>query len=176
MKHIIKILSAVTLMASFSGVATAQNFTGQQDRAAYAGAYFSMSFGGGEASYKRPVSYGFSAGLRQRSFQQSNNYFGTQFDRRDANVNMLEGRDWQARVFDLNFSDRGFERLSLSGMSFAQKDALGQVRYLGGLNRFNGDSDGEENGVNVGKILLWTGAVIGVAGITLLAVVDYSDE
>lgn len=156
-------------MLTWGGLVNAQDFTSQQDRAAYAGAYFSMSFGGGEASYKRPVSYGFSAGLRQRSFRQSNNYFGTQFDRHDANINMLEGRDWQARIFDLNFSDRGFEHLSLSGMSFAQKDAFGQVRYFGNKMGLDGEDGEKDYGYDWGDILLWGGAALGVVVIVTVA-------
>jgi len=171
MRQLAKFLSVAALALIWSGATTAQDFTGQQDRAAYAGAYFSMSFGGGAKAEKRPVRFGFSAGLRQSNLGHSSNYFGAQFDRRDANITMLADRDWQARVVDLNFSDRGFERFSFSGTAFAQKDALGQISYLG--DRFNLDDEGEEKGSGVGKILLWTGAVIGAAGLTLYYVAQY---
>jgi len=164
MTRIIVLLSAVVFAFASSGATMAQDFYDQQDRAAYAGAYFSLSFGGGDKAYKRPVRYGFSAGFRQSNFGQSSTYFGTQFERRDAGINMLSGRDWQARLVDLNFSDRGFERFSFSGTAFAQKDAFGRVRYLDGQGLYaDGDDD---SGIGVGKILLWTGAAIGVAFIT----------
>ena len=171
MKQTIKLLSLAILVTVWSGASSAQTFTDQQRRAAYAGAYFSLSFGGGEKSYKRPVRYGFSAGLRQSSFGPSSHYYSPQFNRTDANINLRGGRDWQARVVDLNFSDRGFEHLSLSGMAFAQKDAFGQVRYLGGRNSLN--ADGDDEGSGVGKILLWTGVIVGVAGIALYYTAQY---
>jgi len=161
------------LMAFCAGASSAQSFGEQQDRAAYAGAYLSLSFGGDNTTYKSPVRYGFSAGLRQRSYSQSGNYFGTQFDRGDAKINMLGNRDWQARMVDLNFSNRGFERFSLAGTSFVQKDAYGQLQYIGG--RYSLDGDGKEGSTlrTVGKVILWTGvAVVGAVAIFAIAIDD----
>lgn len=167
MKRTIKLLSMAALAFVWSSAATAQNTYDQPERAAYAGAYFSMSFGGGEKAYKRPLRYGFSAGFRQSKFSGSSNYFGTQFNRHNANISMFEDRDWQARVVDLNFSDRGFERLSLSGMAFAQKDAFGQVRYLGGRDGLYADGD-DDGGTSVGKIVLWSAVGLGAAGLAFV--------
>jgi len=171
-----KILGIVFLLTVWSGAANAQSYLGGQERAVYAGAYLSLSFGGGEKAYKRPLRYGFSAGFRQSKFSGSSNYFGTQFDRGDANINMFEDRDWQARVVDLNFSDRGFEHLSLSGMAFAQKDAYGQMRYLGGRGGLY--ADGDDDGTSVGDVLLWGAAGIGVlviGAVVVLASIEPGD-
>jgi len=167
MKQTISILGLAVLFAVFSSASSAQTFTDQQKRSAYAGAYFSLSFGGGEKAYKRPVRYGFSAGFRQSNFGASSHYYSPQFDRRDANINLRGGNDWQARVVDLNFSDRGFEHLSLSGVAFAQKDAFGQVQYFGGRGLY---ADEDEKGSNVGKILLWTAAGVGAAFLAFAAI------
>jgi len=164
-----KLFGLALLLTVWSGASNAQTYLDQQQRAAYAGAYFSLSFGGGEKAYKRPVQYGFSAGFRQSKFGGSSNYFGTQFNRRDANISMFEDRDWQARIVDLNFSDRGFERFSFSGTAFAQRDAFGQVQYFGGRNGLyaDGDDEGKKGMGTVGKVLLWTGAAVGVAVLSL---------
>lgn len=168
MRSLTNFLRVAVLVVFWSGASSAQPYLNGQERAIYAGAYLSLSFGGGHTPHKQPIRYGFSAGFRQSNFGQSRNYFSPQFDRFEANLDMLDSRDWQARVVDMNFSDRGFERLSVSGTAFVQKDAFGRLYYFGNKNRLDGDGSEEgkkDYGYDWGDILLWGGAAIGVIGI-----------
>lgn len=157
-----RIFSALLIAVFFTGMSQAQTFDDQR-RAAYAGAYFSMSFGGDKVSSKKPVRYGFSAGFRQRSFAAPDDNYSRQFGWQHSNINLIQSRDLQARVIDLNFSDRGFEKMSVSGLTFAKRDAFGQVTYFD--DRFNADGEGSKGG----KILLWTGIAVGALGVLVLA-------
>ena len=158
-----RVLTALFITAFLSGVSQAQTFH-DQDRAAYAGAYFSMSFGENKARADKQMRYGFSAGFRQRGFAALDSNYNRRFGWQYSDLNLIQSRDVQARVIDLNFSGRGFEHMSVSGLAFAKKDELGQVSYLS--DRFN--ADGEDGGGS--KVLLWTGVAVGALAVGLLAV------
>lgn len=173
MKQTIKWVSMAMFILTWSGLAKAQDFTGLPERATYAGAYFSISFGGDSKTYKRPVRYGFSAGFRQTNATQFGSYYGSQFGQRDVHLNMIESRDLQARIVDLNFSGRGFERLSLSGMAFAKRDEWGQVTYMDGLRQLN--ADGDEEGGSL-RTWLWIGAGVGAVALVASQLIYYRGE
>ena len=157
-----RVCSALLITVLMSGISQA-HILDDQRRAAYAGAYLSMSFGGDKANSIQPIQYGFSAGFRQRSFTGPNDNYSRQFGWEHSDINLIQNRDLQARVINLGFSDRGFEKMSVSGLSLVKRDSLGQITYFD--DRFNSDGEGGKGG----KILLWTGIAVGALGVHALA-------
>lgn len=168
MKLNILLISALLLALAHGNLAMAQDYYGQQDRALYAGAYFSMSFGDIRKSAHHPVRYGFSAGFRQQNFGVNDRLSNHSLVRNDRHLGFAGYGNIDARVFDLNFSDRGFEKISFAGLAFVEKDTFGQMQHLGRSGALSADGDDENGGA--GKALLWTGVAVGVAiGIVAIA-------
>ncbi|MBL4787693.1 MAG: hypothetical protein JKY60_01100 [Kordiimonadaceae bacterium] len=166
MKQFFVLICSSVLAVVFSGAANAQDFYGQQDRASYAGAYFSMSLGEGKATQKPSISYGFTAGFRQNFSQQPTGHFRTAFNQEGTSFRFSGDRDWKIHAARLDFSGRGFENLSFAGLKFVQKDASGEIRYID--DQFRLVADGED-GTSTVKIVLWTALGLGVAGLAFMA-------
>lgn len=175
MKTISTLIVVTIMMIVNAGPAAAQDLFGQQDRAMYAGAYLTMSFGGTKKATKRPVRYGFSAGWRQQNFGASHQFSSHSVFRHDRDFGYAGYGNIDARVVDLSFSDRGFDRLSLSGLSLAQADDYGTYATFGRRYATEGGADGEKDSDStdsIWKAVLIGGAVVAV-GVGVVAIAQF---
>jgi len=151
------LITGLMLVCTASIAAEAQNFQDGQQSAAYAGVYLSFSLGEQRRATDDPLKFGFKAGFRR--------------DMRRSNNGILRTNSFTADMVKLDFSDRGFRALTLAGSPLVQTDRFGRTFYLG--DDGEDDKDGK-GGISVGKVLLWTGGIIGgiiVVG-SLVACVD----
>ena len=149
------LLSLISIF-SLTQNASAQSIYDQRDSAAYAGLYVSIPFGHTARKIEDEYKLGFKAGLRQ--------------DRRFSRNGLTKTSSFTADVVDLNFSQQGFNKLTLAGIPVVYTDIYGRAHYLGE----DEDSDG---GSTIGKIALWSlGIVVGAAVIVAVAVEVCFDE
>lgn len=172
-----KLLAAALCLSVMSVPATAHDFMGQHDRALYAGAYLTVSFGDRGKAAKSPLRYGFSAGWRQQDFGASQRFSHHSIFRNDDGLGFAAYGNIDARVIDLNFSERGFERLAFTGLPLLQNAAYGPPARLGHHFAADNGEDGEEG--DFAKTF-WTGtavvAVLALAGLGVAYAVTYKGD
>ena len=132
-----------------------QSFSSErQETALYAGVYFSLPFGKQSTT---PAKYklGFRAGPQYNLLSR-------------GGYDAFKQKSFTGQIIDINFSDRGLEKVQLAALPILRKDLQGRLVYL---------KDDEAAGFNVGKALLITGGVIaGIAVITAISINNQFDS
>jgi len=123
--------------------ATAQSFDDGRDSAAYAGLYMSVPLASQRTAHTKDFKFGFKAGLRQ--------------DIRYTKNGLVKTSTYTADMLDLNFSEQGFNKLSLAGTPLIFEDYAGQIQYM----------DGDEGGSS--NTILWVAGGILVLGAVAVA-------
>lgn len=152
MEHAIKLLCCLAFLAAMPATATAEDYYAKTDHALYAGFYLSVPLGPkarGRSAQK--LRFGFAAGPR--------------FDLRATRYDPTRARTLHARIFDLRFSSRGFERFSLAGTTL-----VGTNRYGGLMAADDAEEGGEEKKKRspAGTVLLVGAIVVGAALVVVI--------